>query len=137
MDVEQLPEVGQFVNADERVKAFKEVHADLFGEYQQLVNERNTLWQQADQAVRSQAVSCGPWDRYSETVKYDADALYEAVGRDEFLRLGGTIKTVQQRNIDRDHIKVRIEAGELNAEVVDRVRKVTGTYHAPKKMELP
>jgi malate synthase len=132
-----VPEVGQFLNAEERVKAFKEMHSEVFDEYAQLLNERNALWQQADQAVRGQAASCGPWERYSETTKYDADALYEAVGRDEFLRLGGTIKTVQQRAIDRDHIKVRIEAGELRPEVVDRVRKVTGNYHAPKKLESP
>lgn len=137
VDIGAIPEVVNFVDAQEALKEFREEHADVFAQLDQLVDRYNTSLEQAEKVCRAKAVSCGPFNLYQFTTKYDAEALYNAVGRDRFLELGGKIETITKYEVDRGKLEASIAQNKLDTGVVDRVRKETANFHKPDKVNLP
>jgi hypothetical protein len=132
-----IPEVVDFLDAKDALEAFKESNAALFEELSHLVERYNTALQSADKAVRSREATCGPWNLYSFSTKYDAETLYNALGRDKFLEVGGTIGSKTVYDIDKGRLEAAIAQRRIAQELVESVRKVSPSYHAPKPVVLP
>jgi hypothetical protein len=71
------------------------------------------------------------------TVKYDGEKLYSAVGREDFVRLGGIVRQVNEYVIDKGTIEAAIAGNRLPQQIVDLVRTVGRKYKSIPKVELP
>ena len=134
---EKVPEVEEFLLSAERVKAFKEQHAKILGQLDALANDYNQKLEAAEKATRQLGVSCGPFDLFQVQVKYDAKALYESLGHDGFLAVGGTLSTQRVYDVDKSRIRVEIAANKIAEEVVKHFVSETNKYHKPEKIVLP
>jgi hypothetical protein len=134
--VSEIREVAAFVEAQQRLQTFREQHADVFAEFGELVEEYNGKLEAADKAVRGHGVTCGPFVLQTVVDKYDAKALYDALGRDDFLEFGGKLSTQTIYEVDKNHLKAAIQSGALPPEVVSVVHKAELRYKKPGKVEL-
>lgn len=136
---EAIPEVMEFLDAKAALEEFKAEHPKVFEELGHLVDRYNTTREQAEKAARAAEVKCGPFDAYQVTVKYDANALYNAIGRDLFLQVGGTISQKTVYDVDKGRLEAAITSPntKLTDEVVKSVRKETVVYHVPDPLVLP
>lgn len=131
----QVPEVQAFLEAREKVERLKEAYPEVFEQLSHLQQEYNAALEAADKAVRAKKISCGPFDCYQMQTKYNAERLFEELGRDEFLKVGGTIKTVTQYDVDKNKLEAHITSGVIPDEVVGAVRDVSPRYKKPDKIE--
>lgn len=131
-----IPEVALFVEMQERVSRLKEAYPEVFEQLAQLKDDYNTALEAAEKAVRSKQVSCGPFALMSITTKYDADKLYEEVGRDDFLKFGGIEKTITVLSVDKSRLEAFIAANAIPAKVVEDVRETSPRYKKPEKIVL-
>lgn len=136
-DPEEIPEVLEYIKAEIELRRFITSHQKVFDDFSQIVGAVNSARSQADKAVRAEDVSCGPWDRYQVQVSYDARALYEAMGREGFLEVGGKLNTTTTYDVDKAKVKAAIARGDISKSVAEVVRKETPKYHAPTDIELP
>jgi hypothetical protein len=136
---EEIPEVLEFLDAKAAVEEFKEEHPKVFEEFAHLVDRYNTTLEQADKAARAQEVKIGPFDAYQVKVQYDASALYNAIGRDLFLQVGGIINTETVYGLDKGRLEAAITSpnSKIPEEVVKSVRKESVVYHTPPKLVIP
>lgn len=137
VDPVDIPEVVDFLDAQDAIKSFREENEDFFTELGQLVEKYNTTRQAADAVVRQKQVTCGPWDLYTFTIKYDAETLYNALGRDMFLMVGGEIKTKTEYSIDKARLEAAAAQGKVSKDIFESVRKVQPTFHSPKDLNTP
>lgn len=135
--VAEVPEVVDFLHAQDALAEFQEEHAEVFAAFRGLTEAYNSKLEAAEQAVRARQVKCGPFELKHFATKYDALALYNAVGRDTFLALGGKIGTETTYDIDKGRLDANIAQNKLAADVVEVVRKETPTYTVPKKALVP
>jgi len=133
----EIPEVAEYIQAREALDGFIEEQKEVFDIYSELVEHVNDSMQRADKAVRSKSVSCGPWDKYQLQTKYDAKALYEALGRDDFLRAGGKLNTITEYGVDKAKVDAAITRGDIPQEVAQDVKKISPRYKTPKEVGLP
>jgi len=131
-----LPEVTIFLEAQAKIERFREAYPEVFEQYDQLAGDFNTALEAADKAVRGKGVSCGPFVELSSTTKYNADQLYEELGKEKFFEIGGSVSTRQVFEIDRGRIEAHIAAGGISKEVLERVRTITPRYKKPEKIVL-
>lgn len=138
-DPSEMTEVLEFLDAKAAIEEFKDMHAVVFTQFADLVERYNSTLEQAEKAARQQEVKCGPFDAYQVTVKYDATALYNAVGRDLFLKIGGIINEKTVYDVDKGRLEAAITSpnSKITDEVVKTVRKETVTYHVPPKLVVP
>lgn len=134
-DISDIAEVREFIKAQAEMDRFKSQHEKVFEEYDKLVEDYNQKLEAAEKAVRSQEVSCGPFEYYQKQIKWDVDGLFDDLGRDRFLKIGGTINTVTQKAIDKTKIESAAQQGLIPSDVVERRRKVSPRYHTPNKVE--
>jgi hypothetical protein len=134
---EDIPEVIDFLDAQTRLEEFRARNPQLMDEYEALLNDYNTAREAADKAVRGREVNCGPWQQLTPTVTYSGEKLYSAVGREDFVRLGGIVRTVTEYVIDKDAIEAAISANKMPKEVVEVVRHVMRKYKQIPKGQLP
>ena len=137
IDITEIPEVLDYMDARERLETFRLTHAKVMEEYAGLCDQYNTTLQAADKAVRERRVSCGPFEQLSPMVKVHGDRLYNAVGRVEFLKLGGTITTVPTYAIDRKIFEAAVARKAVPDEIVPLVREVIVKYKTIPKAVLP
>lgn len=133
----EVPEVVEFIDAEGALSDFKEEHAAVFDQLAQLVERRNTALEAAEKVCRSSEVSCGPFDLYQFSTKYDAEALYNAIGRDKFLEMGGKLDTKTVYELDKGRFEACVSQNKVAAEVVAQVRKETPNFHKPEKLVVP
>lgn len=133
----EIPEVVEFLDAQDALQAFKDEHAHVFSQLGELTERYNSTLEQAEKICRSKDVGCGPIDLYQYAVKYNATALFNAVGRDQFLALGGEAKTVTEYSLDKGRFEAAVAQKKVPKEVVDQVRKEVANYHVPPKLVLP
>jgi hypothetical protein len=133
--IEEIPEVAEFENAKIMLERFREVHAPIFEQYTEIVDIYNSRLEAADKAVRSREVSCGSWELYQKQTTYDADALYDALGMEHFMEVGGTLNTVTKRDIDKTKFRAAIARNAVPPEVVEAISSISPRYHAPKKRD--
>jgi hypothetical protein len=131
VDPTQIPAVATFIDAEARLAEFKEEHGEIFAMYDQLVEERNTALQAAEKIVRAHQVTCGPFVLYQWQTKIDPEKFYDAVGRDNFLKLGGSIDTVPKYSVDKNTFEAKMATGAIPQNVVDAVVVKSPRYKCP------
>ena len=117
-----------------KLDEFKAEHADIFEMYESLVQENNDKLEKAEKIVRAHEVTCGPFVLYQWQKKFDAEKLYDAVQRDEFLRLGGKIETIPVYTIDKNIFEAKMAQSAIPPQVLEVVVKVSPRYKAPDKL---
>lgn len=132
---ESIREVQDFLEAKAKIDRLKESFPEVFETLDHLKNEYNAALQAADKKVRAMGVSCGPFTVMNTAVTYDADKLFEELGKDEFLRVGGVIKTVTQYEVDKAKLEAHITSNSVPQEVTDVVKKVSPRYKKPSPIE--
>lgn len=137
VEASAIPEVVEFLDAQDAILAFKESNAPVFEQLAELVDRYNTSLEQADKVCRAKQVGCGPFDLYQFSTKYNAEALYNAVGRDKFLELGGKIETQTVYDVDKGRLEAMAAQRKVPEEVISQVRKETPAYHKPPKLVVP
>ena len=130
----QVPEVLRFLEAKERFDNLRAAYPEVFEQLSQITEEYNASLEAAEKMVRSKQVSCGPFVLFQTQTKYDAEKLYEEVGRDRFLEVGGTVKTVTTFEIDKARLESHIAANTIPPEVVAVIREVSPRYKKPEKI---
>jgi hypothetical protein len=120
----------------EAMKAFKEAHKAIFETFGALAEKYNTAVENAEKVVRAKAVSCGPFDLYQFTVKYDAQKLHDEIGREDFLKVGGKIETSTIYTVDKATIEMSIARQAIPPEVAEAIVKNSPSYHKPEKVVL-
>lgn len=131
-----VPEVQAFIEAKEKVDRLKEAYPEVFEQLASIKDEYNSTLQAADKAVRARGVSCGPFVKYQEQTKYDAEKLYDALGREKFLEVGGKTSTITTYDVDRARLEAHIAAGAIDADVLGEVRTVSPRYRKPDPIEI-
>lgn len=136
---EEIPEVLEFLDAQAALEEFKAEHPKIFEEFGHLVDRYNTTLEQAEKNARAQEVKIGPFDAYQVKVSYDAGALYNAIGRDLFLQVGGIINNKTVYDVDKGRLEAAITSPntKIPEEVVKAVRKESVVYHVPAKLVIP
>lgn len=137
VEVDDIPEVIEFLDAQMRYEEFKAKNPKMMKQLEGLIEDYNTALQAADKAVRAEGVNCGPWQQLTPSVTFDAEKLYSAVGREDFVRLGGIVRQVNEYVIDKNTIQAAIAGGKLPTQIVEIVRKVGRKYKTIPKPELP
>jgi hypothetical protein len=137
VSAEKVPEVEAFLEADKRIQNLKEQYPGVFEELEELVRNRNTLLEAADTVVRARGVTCGPFNLYQYRTTFNAQAFYDAVGREEFLRLGGSIQNIPQYDIDKKKFEAFVAQGEIEEVIVKNVVSHGPSYKKPEKLIVP
>lgn len=129
-----LEAVWQFEIAEKTIQIFEEdpKHKAIMSQYKELLEERDQKLQAADQLVRGLDVSCGPWDRYSESTKYLPTVMYQHLGKAKFLEFGGKISTETIYSVDKGRVEIAIAKGDIDADTAKAIKTVTPSYHTPK-----
>lgn len=129
-------EVALFEEAKKSLLDFEARHEKVFETYRELVAEYNTNLEQANAAVRSRGISTDDFHAGAEIDVYDADKLYEIVGREKFLELGGSEKTERKLSVDKMKLRSFILSGKVPPPVVDQIRSTQRKYTTPKPLKL-
>ena len=137
IDIGNVPEVVELIDAQDALEAFKQSHPEIFRTLEALTERYNAALESAEKVCRARAVSCGPLHLYQFTTRYDAEALYGAVGREKFLELGGKVGTKATYEVDKTCLETAIAQNKLSAEIVEISRKETPNFHKPDRLVLP
>jgi hypothetical protein len=132
----EVAEVAAYAKAARALAKWKENNPAAAAELAQLARVHNTLLKVADGAVRKLEVSCGAFELFEMRAAYDAEALYEGVGRQLFAQLGGVLATVETKTIEKDRFEALILQGRINAGLLAKVRSYGARYHAPKALVI-
>ena len=133
----EIPEVQAFEEAKEKLLAFKGANPKFFEVLDALVLEYNTTREAADKAVRARKASCGDFDYYQRSVKFDAKGLHDSLGREKFLAVGGSIKMEAEYKVDSKKLQLAVARKEVDAELVTELTTEEARYHSPKALSTP
>jgi hypothetical protein len=132
VDPTEIPEVQDYLEAKAMLDAYIHHNQAIFEQYRELAENVNRAREGADKIVRSKEVSCGPWDIYQTQTTYDANVLYEALGREAFIRVGGKVQMQAVYEVDKAKIEAAVARGDIPSELVPVIKKVSPRYKAPK-----
>lgn len=133
----EVPEVSDFLASFGRMQAFIAGHPDVVRQLEILSGDYNQKLEAAALACRNQDVSCGPFELYQHSVKYNSQQLYDLIGEERFLLVGGTKNTKTVYDVDKARLEMAIDQGKIPSDVVEAIRTINPSYHSPKKIELP
>jgi hypothetical protein len=136
MTAKEIPEVAVLEEVTQRINNFMGTHDNIFNTYGELVDEYNAALSKAEKVVREKGISAGPFQISREYDEYDADKLFELVGREEFLKLGGTENTKRVLSVDKVKLRSFIAAGKVPEAVVEAIRTQTKKYSSPKPLKF-
>ena len=135
---DDIPEVREYMEAEQNLQKFKDLNPEFFEELDHLVGEYNRTREIAENAVRQQQVTCGPFRLMGRpSIKWDASTLVEEMGKDFFFEIGGKATTQVVYTIDNKVADSAASQGIIPQEVTDKSRKVTPRYSKPDKIVLP
>lgn len=134
--VAEIPEVQELEDLRQEIEALKARNPDVFMLLSDLVDRYNAALEVADKAVRERGVSCGPFDNFSVAVKYDPVKMFDELGEDLFLQVGGSTTTVTEYVIDAKRVEAAIAGKKIPDECVEHFRKIEKKYHKPPKRVL-
>lgn len=135
--VEAIPEVAAFQEVKNRFVAFKQANPQFFEFLESLAEEYNDKLEAAAKAVRDQGVRCGDFDLYQWQEKVNAEQLYQSMGYENFMAVGGKMSTVTVYEADKSRVKGFIASGKIPPEVAEVVFKREPRFHKPEKVNLP
>ena len=133
---DSIPEVLAFKMAEEELQEFKAHHAKVFEAYSSIVEKRNATLEAAAQVMHAGGFSCPEFKLSHFVTKYDPEEMYNVLGRDIFLAVGGKIEQKDAYDIDKDRFEAAYAQGKLSKDVVDKVRKESPVYKKPKPIVL-
>lgn len=133
----EMKEVQEFLDLKSEIEALRTQNPDVFMKFDDLIDRYNAALEIADKVVRTQGVSCGPFDNFSVSVDYDANKMFDELGEDLFLQCGGKVRTVPVYEIDKKQVEAAIAGKKIHEDSVGHFRSVSKKYHAPKKVVLP
>lgn len=131
---DEVKEVADFLDSLGNLEAFRAKNASIFAEYERLVGEYNQKLEDADRTCRQREVSCGPFDLYNYSTRYDPKALFDMIGHDRFLEVGGITGTETTYTVDKKKVEIAIQQGKIPEDVVEGFKKISPSYHAPGKI---
>jgi nicotinic acid mononucleotide adenylyltransferase len=120
----------------ERFERAQEALEEALNPLQPLIEEYNAALEEVDGAVRARGISVGDFKIVREFDEYNADKLYELVGKDKFLELGGTESQIRKLSIDKTKLRSFIAAGKLPKAIVDQIQTRQRQYSTPKPLKL-
>lgn len=129
--------VGVFLEAKDRLNAFREMHQEVFDQLDEILEEYNRALEDAEKEVRSKGESDGPFVVSGQQTSLDVDKLYDWMGHENFLMIGGTISVRQVLGMDMKRFESFVAAGVVPKEVLEECYQVKPRFRAPKKVELP
>lgn len=136
VDTDTIPEVQHFLDIQQKLNDLKEGFPEVFERLEQLAQDYNQALEAAEKKVRGMQVSCGPFNLFQYRTTYDADKLFEELGEDEFLKVGGKIQTIKTFDVDKAKLEAHITSGGISKDVVDVVKKTTPSYKKPEKISV-
>lgn len=126
LDPSEIPEVAEYMVADEELKEFieqiQETNPEVLETLRELTERRNAALEAADKTVRAREAACGPFLVHIVKTTYNAEALYDALGEEKFTQLGGTVTKKPVYEIDGKRLEAAIAMGKLSAEIVAAVK---------------
>jgi Rad3-related DNA helicase len=130
------PQVTNSVPELERFERAKLQLEQQLEPLQPLIDEYNAALEQANAAVRGRGIAIGDFKISREFDEFDADKLYELVGRDKFLEWGGAENTKRILSVDKTKLRSFIAAGKVPKGVVDQILTHQKQYSTPKPLRL-
>jgi hypothetical protein len=135
--VEEIPEVLEFMDAKEELESFYARNRKYAQEERALLDQYNTKLEAADKVVRDRKVTCGPFKQLSPQVKIHAEKLYNAIGRQEFIKAGGIIGTKPTYDMDKKTFEAAVARNAIPEELVPVVKEVNAKFSVIPKAVLP
>jgi hypothetical protein len=117
VQVTDVPEVQAFLTAEEELREHIKSNQAFYDQLCALAEKRNTVLQEADKIVRAKNVSCGPFQKKSETTYINVELLFDELGLDGFKAVGGYTEEVTTYKVDRDRFLAYLAAGHVPKEV--------------------
>lgn len=134
--IDELPEVQTMVDLGQEIASLKAEHPEVFSTLATLVDRYNAALEVAEAKVRAAGVSCGPFSRGATSMRLDAEAMYEELGEEQFLALGGTVSNIAAYSVDRARVLAAVSAGKIPKDCADAFVKESVSYHSPKKLHI-
>ena len=134
---EEVPEVQAFEAVKERLRAFREANPQFFEFLDPMMEAYNDAHEAAEKAVRAQQISCGDFRLYQFQTKFNPDKLYDALGNDTFLAVGGKNSTVVVRSLDKARIESALKSGAISEEVAEQFVTKSPRFKKPEKANIP
>ena len=134
---ESIPEVLQYQEAKGRLENWKSTYPGAYEELKEILELVNTTGENAEKVVRAREVTCGPFTLKHYTMNTDANALYDAVGQEDFQKFGGSIQTVRQYDVDKKVFEALVVQKKIHPDVVEKVVTYSPAFTVPKKFQIP
>ena len=125
------------VEAERNLEEFINTHQEFYEAFRALITKRNQLLEDAVAQVRALDTSCGPIQKISESVKINAEKLFEELGADAFKELGGYTETVTDYKVDRTRFLAYLTSGTIPPEVEASCVNVEKRYKKPDPYKIP
>ena len=134
--ISEISEVQEVVDLRQEIEAVKAQHPDVFMKLADLIDRYNAALEVAENKVRSEGVSCGPFDNFSTVTVYDPQKMYEELGEELFMKCGGSTETVTEYKVDTRKVDAAIATNQIPKQCVSEFSKVQLKYHKPGKISL-
>lgn len=132
VEAETIPEVKQYEAAKEMLEEFIRNNPTVFKTYEFLQEDLRQKREAADKIVRAREVSVSDWELYQYQTKVDAETLFNNLGLETFLRVGGSTTTKTIYEADKTKVEAAIARNEIPKELASAVLVKSPRYHAPK-----
>lgn len=129
-----FPEVAAYLEAKDRLDAFRDEHASVLQTFAVLAERHNAALETADKAARARGVSSGPFVAFSVQTRYDLDLLAARLGPAKWQALGGRFE--QRAILERDRLDALLATDAIPDALVVEARSETLAYHKPKPVRL-
>jgi len=136
LPISEIQEVQDYVDLKQEIDALKAQNPDIFMQLADLIDRHNTALEAAANKVRSLGVSCGPFDNYAVSVKYNPEKMQDELGEELFLACGGSSGLVRQYTAEPNAVTAAIASGKIPEACVDEFRTVSRSYHTPPKITI-
>jgi len=132
--IAEIDSVQKLADLKMEIDGLKAEHPEVFMKYADLVDRYNTVLEEAEKEVRARGVSCGDFDNYSTSVKFDAVKMFEELGEDMFIAAGGIMNKKTVYEVDPKKVEAAIANGTVPEDCVDNFREVRRNYRKPDKL---
>jgi hypothetical protein len=141
VDPTEVIEVAEYIEAEQTLQEYlddvRKNHPGVLETLYELAERRNAALENADKVVRAREVRCGPFQVHLVKPIYNPEALYDAVGKERFLELGGSITEKPVYEVDGKRLDAAIAMGKLSPDVAAAVRGRQVQYKGIGKVGLP
>lgn len=135
--IEDIREVAEFEAAKIRLERMKDAYFDVLDQFGGLVEDYNTKLEAASKAVAARGVECGDFTIHTVRKSYNAEKLFDLLGKEGFQKVGGIVETKRVLSIDKKILEASILTNAVPAQVVQEVVSETIAYKKPKQVVMP